>query len=61
MLRDICPESRKTILVDDALSHDRPPSWVLKAAQVELYEGLRYEGTGINGELLKEIEEVILS
>lgn len=56
MLRDICPEAKKILLVDDALGRDPPPAWALSAADVELVE-LPYEGPGISSELLTSIEE----
>merc|ERR1719336_3083666 len=59
MLRDLCPTAAKILLVDDSLSNDAVPDWVLKAAGVEVF-GLPYEGPGVSEEMLKEIEEIML-
>lgn len=59
MLRDISPSAKRILLVDDSLSRDRPPKWVLEGAGVETFE-LPYEGPGVDEESLKAIEAAIL-
>lgn len=58
-LADIVPESVKTILIDDSLEHDTPPSWVLKGANVEVV-GLEYEGSGVDLPFLEDIRKRLL-
>mmetsp|Transcript_109312 Transcript_109312/g.308482 ORF Transcript_109312/g.308482 Transcript_109312/m.308482 type:complete len:285 (-) Transcript_109312:235-1089(-) len=60
MLRDLCPESTYSLLIDDAIERDRPPPWVLQASGVTIFDGLPYEGPGVNAEILQEIKEMIL-
>lgn len=60
ILRDICPSARKMLLVDDSLSREKPTPWVLSAAGAEVYEGLKYEGTGLDEAHLQEIEQRML-
>lgn len=58
ILRDLCPAAGRILLVDDSLASDAPPPWVLRAARVELFGGpLPYEGAGVDGALLRQVEE----
>jgi len=60
ILRDICPTAGKILLVDDALSHDKPPEWVLQAANVKVFRDLPYEGPGVDAEILEAVEAALL-
>mmetsp|Transcript_46153 Transcript_46153/g.83175 ORF Transcript_46153/g.83175 Transcript_46153/m.83175 type:complete len:239 (+) Transcript_46153:112-828(+) len=60
MLRDICPTACRIVLVDDSIERDRPPQWVLDAAQVSLVD-LPYEGPGVDQALLDKIAEAVLA
>mmetsp|Transcript_26624 Transcript_26624/g.61208 ORF Transcript_26624/g.61208 Transcript_26624/m.61208 type:complete len:278 (-) Transcript_26624:60-893(-) len=60
MLRDISPEAKSILLVDDSLVRDVPPAWAPAAAGVGLFEGLPYEGPGLTSKLLVEVERQIL-
>jgi len=60
ILRDLCPEASGIVLVDDSFPKDTPPSWAPAAAGVTLFEGLPYEGPGLSGDLLEQVEKEIL-
>mmetsp|Transcript_77461 Transcript_77461/g.214206 ORF Transcript_77461/g.214206 Transcript_77461/m.214206 type:complete len:246 (-) Transcript_77461:120-857(-) len=60
ILRELCPPACRILLVDDSISRDFPQSWVLSAAAAEVYEGLPYEGPGVDEGALSDIEKKLL-
>jgi len=62
ILRDVCKEAPKILLVDDTASREPVPEWLLKGTNVEVFKGaLEYEGPGVSSALLAEIEQAILA
>ena len=61
ILRELRPDARRIVLVDDSLERDEPPAWALEVAQVEMLEGqLQYEGAGMSAESLAALESLAL-
>merc|ERR1711957_470057 len=61
LLRDLSPTATRILFVDDALEKDRPAGWTLQGARVEAFEGLPYEGPGLDADLMDQIERAILA
>lgn len=57
LLRDICPKASGILLVDDSLQKDPPFEWACNGAKVAVFDGLPYEGPGLQEDPMRAIEE----
>mmetsp|Transcript_17258 Transcript_17258/g.38040 ORF Transcript_17258/g.38040 Transcript_17258/m.38040 type:complete len:151 (+) Transcript_17258:172-624(+) len=59
ILRDICPDAKVVVLVDDALAkEDVSPQW-LGATGAVCYNGLQYEDCGLTAEHCQKVSELV--
>lgn len=59
MLRDLRPDARWILLVDDALKKDVVPGWITTCTKVESWDKLVYEGPGISAHDLEQITQLL--